>query len=94
MNVAVGTPLSHNGPMAERGLLGLGQAIAERRRALGKTQEDLAHEADMSLRHLQKIEGAQTFPRLPTLFAIAHALGLKPQGLLDEADEVATKRRR
>lgn len=79
--------------MAERGLLGLGQAIADRRRALGKTQEDLAHEADVSLRHLQKIEAAQTFPRLPTLFSIAHALGLKPQRLLDQAEEAPIKRR-
>ena len=66
--------------------LGLGRAIAERRRAAHKTQEDLAYEADLSLRHLQKIEAGQTFPRLQTLFAIGEALEIKPHRLLDRAE--------
>jgi transcriptional regulator with XRE-family HTH domain len=67
-------------------MLWLGRAIAERRRGAQKTQEDLAYEAGLSLRHLQKIEAGQTFPRLQTLFAIGAALEIKPQRLLDRAE--------
>jgi transcriptional regulator with XRE-family HTH domain len=64
----------------------LGRAIADRRRALGITQEGMAHSCDMSLRHLQKIEGGQTNPRLGTLFEIARILKTTAHALLELAD--------
>ena len=70
------------------GMVGLGRAIAERRRAIGKTQEDLAYEAELSLRHLQKIEAGQTYPRLTTLLSVAAVLRTKAQRLLDRCEEI------
>ena len=73
---------------------GFGKAVAERRKAVGKTQEDLAYEADVSLRHLQKIEAGATNPRLGTLLTLARILGVKPQRLLDSAEDLQRPRRR
>jgi transcriptional regulator with XRE-family HTH domain len=66
----------------------LGRAVAARRRAAGKTQEDLAYEADVSLRHLQKIEAGATNPRLGTLFSIANVLEIRAYQILQEAEGV------
>jgi transcriptional regulator with XRE-family HTH domain len=73
---------------------GLGKAVAERRKAVGKTQEDLAYESGVSLRHLQKIEAGGTNPRLGTLLTIARILEIKPQRLLDRAEDLQRPRRR
>jgi transcriptional regulator with XRE-family HTH domain len=58
------------------------------------TQEHVAHEAGVSLRHYQKIEAGQIDVRLSTLFAIAAVLGRRPQQILDRAEELRPARRR
>ena len=63
----------------------VGQAIARRRKAVGLTQEALAHEAGLSLRHLQKIEAGDSNPRLGTLFALAKRLDTTAHALLKAA---------
>jgi transcriptional regulator with XRE-family HTH domain len=85
--VALWPPLRDNLWVARQlePLRALGLAIAEKRRALGKTQEDLAYEAGISLRHLQKIEAGTTNPRLGTLFSIAAELGTTAHVLLKAA---------
>lgn len=58
------------------------------------TQEHVAHEAAISLRHYQRIETGQIDIRLSTLFAIAKVLGRRPQQILDRAEEMRIPRRR
>ena len=68
----------------------LGLAIRERREALQKkaSQEEIAHRAHVTVRHLQKLESGQTNPKLETLLAVAKALKTNLQTLLDRADEL------
>lgn len=44
-----------------------------------KTQEDVAHDARLSVRHYQKIEAGIGDPKLSTLLAVADALGMRLQ---------------
>ena len=63
-------------------------AVAMRRRGMKpeRTQEAIAHEAGVSLRHYQKIEAGLGDPRLSTLLRVAAALDTTLQSLLDKAD--------
>jgi transcriptional regulator with XRE-family HTH domain len=74
----------------------LAQAIRERRESLGAsaTQEEIAHRAHVSVRHLQKIEHGLGVPKLDTLLAVSKALKTNLQSLLDRADELLPKRER
>jgi transcriptional regulator with XRE-family HTH domain len=71
-------------------------AIRERRAALGEkaTQEEIAHKARLTVRHLQKLEQGATNPKLDTLLAVAKALRTNLQSLLDRADELAAGKHR
>lgn len=57
------------------------------------TQEHVAHEAGISLRHYQKIEAGTIDIRLSTLSEIARVLDEKPQRLLDRAESLLTEGR-
>lgn len=72
----------------------LAAAIRERRESLGAkaTQEDIAHKAHLTVRHLQKLEQGATNPKLDTLLALARALRTNLQSLLDRAEELQAKR--
>jgi transcriptional regulator with XRE-family HTH domain len=61
-------------------------AIRRRRQAAHMTQEDLAHEADITARHLHEIEKARTNPTLRSLFNIATALGVKLSAVIEDAE--------
>lgn len=61
-------------------------AIRRRRQAANQTQEDLAHEADITARHLHEIEKARTNPTLRSLFNIATALGVKLSVVMEDAE--------
>jgi transcriptional regulator with XRE-family HTH domain len=61
-------------------------AIRKRRELAKMTQEDLAHEADLTARHLHEIEKARTNPSLRTLFNIATALGVKLGAVIEDAE--------
>lgn len=48
--------------------------VRKRRRELGLTQEQVAHEADMAARHFQKLEEARLNVTLRTIVKVARAL--------------------
>jgi transcriptional regulator with XRE-family HTH domain len=68
----------------------LAKAVSGNRKAAGKTQEDLAYEAGVSVRHLQNLEAGTLNPGYLTLVAIASALVIPVSDLLEGAE---TKRR-
>jgi transcriptional regulator with XRE-family HTH domain len=72
----------------------LGAALRERRGALGRkaTQEEIAHKARVTVRHLQKLEQGSSNPKLDTLLGIAKALRTNLQSLLDRADELQARK--
>jgi len=60
-------------------------AIVQRRRiARGWTQQTLAAEADMSIRHVVAIEQGEVDVKLSTIVALAQAFDVRPAALLDE----------
>jgi transcriptional regulator with XRE-family HTH domain len=61
---------------------------------MGKSQEDVAHPADVSVRHYQKIESGQGDPKISTVLGSADALGVRLQQLLDRVDELQPQRAR
>jgi transcriptional regulator with XRE-family HTH domain len=68
--------------------LAFGQAVRERRLAVGVSQEHLANAAQVERSHMGKIERGEHMPNLVLILRIAAALKIKP-GLL--VDEVAHK---
>jgi transcriptional regulator with XRE-family HTH domain len=61
---------------AETPYLGaLGNRLRELRRSRGLTQGQLADAADLSRRHVERLEAGNRRTRRPTLFRIAEALG-------------------
>lgn len=55
----------------------LGATVAERRRALGLRQEDLADLAEVSHRFVQSLEAGKETVRLDKVVAVLRALGLE-----------------
>jgi transcriptional regulator with XRE-family HTH domain len=51
-----------------------------------KSQEQVAHDAQLSLRHYQKIEAGAGDPRLSTLLRIAGALDARLSEILEEIE--------
>jgi len=58
------------------GQLSLGQAIRDRRRALGLTQQDLADLADVGVRLVHEVERDATSVQLRNLLKLLDVLGL------------------
>jgi transcriptional regulator with XRE-family HTH domain len=68
----------------------VGRAIRTRRKALGRTMQDVAREADLSQPFLSQIERGQALPSMRSLDRIAHALGTSGISLLSgEASDAA-----
>ena len=63
-------------------LAGIGRRIAEIRREVGLTQEQLAEKADISVVHLSNIERGKKWPGLPVLIRIAEALEVATDWIL------------
>ena len=62
-------------------------AIRDRRTRKGLSQEDVAYEAGVSIRHYQKIEaGDSSNPKLENLHGIAAALGIRLSDLIGDAE--------
>ena len=55
----------------------IGRIVAERRKELGITQEELADLTGLSTRAIGQLELAQTSPRLSSLHTVLDALGLE-----------------
>ena len=65
----------------------LGQKIKIIREALGMTQEKLAENAEISLKHLGEIERGRGNPTLSTLVALSKALNVSLSDLTDLGDK-------
>ena len=61
----------------------LAERIRQRRMQKGYSQEHLAESASVSIRTLQRIEGGQTQPQGHTLMALAQALDIAIEELMD-----------
>jgi|HubBroStandDraft_5_1064220.scaffolds.fasta_scaffold18599_3 transcriptional regulator with XRE-family HTH domain len=62
----------------------IGRAILRERRRAGKSQEDLAYEAQMSVRHLRELEQGRANPTVETLCRLAETLGVPVNVLFEE----------
>lgn len=77
------------GTLSRMGYAALGKRVRARRKVVGLTQEQLAGSAGLTAATLGRLElGKLDEPKLPTLDAIAHALGVKTPWLLSEGDAV------
>lgn len=72
----------------------VGRTIRSRREAKGLSQEDVAHEADLSVRHYYQIETGVANPTLKSLYQIAKALDVSVRDLLGEAERSRVGARR
>lgn len=64
----------------------LSAAIRRRRLALGFTQEDIAFQAGLSVRHYQSLESGALNPSYLVLRSVADALAIGISPLITEAD--------
>ncbi|MFA4845605.1 MAG: helix-turn-helix transcriptional regulator [Patescibacteria group bacterium] len=60
----------------------VGRNVRTRRQALGLSQEQLAHDADVTMRYLGAIERGQQNPSLAVLVRVSRALSCGPDDLL------------
>ncbi|MGA3037452.1 MAG: helix-turn-helix transcriptional regulator [Vulcanimicrobiaceae bacterium] len=65
----------------------LASTIRRRRRELGLTQEDVAHEAGLSVRHYQYLESGRFNPTLKTLCQLARVFAEPLDVLLREGKQ-------
>lgn len=59
----------------------LGKRIQKLRKEASLTQEQLAEKVKLSAKYIQFIESGNRVPSLKTVYRVANALGVKPQGL-------------
>lgn len=63
----------------------LGNRIQQFREARGLTQEELASQSGISIKHISVLERSLKIPRLATFLKIAEVLGVTPNDLLTDA---------
>lgn len=66
--------------------------MAERRRALGLTQESLAERLGVSIKYLQRVEAGLENLTLRSIVALANGLELAPGGLLQRPRNAPSRR--
>jgi transcriptional regulator with XRE-family HTH domain len=66
----------------------LGEAIRQKRTALGLSQEELAEASDLHITHIGGLETGVRNPSYATLIRLARALETTPGSLLTLADEL------
>lgn len=69
----------------------LGKSIKHRREELGYSQEFLAEQSGLSPNHISRLECGSKIPRLETLMAIAAALDIGIEKLLDSVSETSSE---
>jgi len=72
-------------PAATAALKRLGDSVVRRRILTGKTQEDVAEAAGISVQFLRRIERGTGNPSYLTLQALSGALGVKMDEMVREA---------
>jgi transcriptional regulator with XRE-family HTH domain len=70
-----------------RHLTALAKAVADARRRAGMTQEDVAFDAGVSVRHFQSLESGEVNPSYLVLLSVSRALKVSLSRLLSAADE-------
>lgn len=60
----------------------VGQNVRKRRQALGLSQEQLAHDAGVTMRYLGAVERGKQNPSLKVLVLVSGALNCTPRELL------------
>ncbi len=58
------------------------KVVRERRKALGLTQEEVAHRAGVSMRYISLIEGCKHYPSLQTIHGLSGSLDMSMSQLL------------
>jgi ribosome-binding protein aMBF1 (putative translation factor) len=69
-----------------KALANLANAIVDARRRAGMTQEDVAFEAGISVRHYQSLEGADLNPSYLVLLSVSRALKISLARLLNAVE--------
>ena len=64
----------------------LGNRIQQFREARGLTQEELAAQAGISIKHISVLERGLKIPRLATFLKIGEVLGVTPNDLLSDGE--------
>lgn len=67
----------------------VGETIRKRRKELGWTQEQLAHEAGVCARNISRIENGERFPTIATLYMLRKALNMEQDPLMVLVMEIA-----
>ncbi|HEV2452207.1 MAG TPA: helix-turn-helix transcriptional regulator [Streptosporangiaceae bacterium] len=67
---------------------GIGDRLAQARADRGLTQDQLAERAGISAKMVSLIERGKRTPGIPTVYALAGALGIEPSRLLDRHDRL------
>jgi transcriptional regulator with XRE-family HTH domain len=65
-----------------------GRGLRQLRTRAGMSQEELAHEADISLRYIGQIERGYQRPTSDVILALAAALGVEGEDLMRAAREL------
>jgi transcriptional regulator with XRE-family HTH domain len=69
----------------------IGKILQRHREHIGKNQSEVAEVAGLTQSAYSRIESGQSPLTLPHLHAISYALGIKPDEVLKEADQIAGK---
>lgn len=65
-----------------------GMALRKQRLSQGRTQEALAHDAELDRTYISLLELGQRSPTLDTVFELCKALKLKPSEILLHTEEI------
>jgi transcriptional regulator with XRE-family HTH domain len=89
--------LPENGQMSQAGyaqyVMKVASAIRQARQGLGLTQEQAAHQAEVSVRWYAQLESGKLNPTLELLFKVSGAFEMMPAMLLALAEELPKKRK-
>jgi transcriptional regulator with XRE-family HTH domain len=66
-----------------------GLALQNARRAIGVSQEELAHRSNLQVSYISRIERGLQAPSLEAIASLAAAVGTKPHLLVKAAEEEA-----
>ncbi|MNT50409.1 transcriptional repressor DicA [compost metagenome] len=70
--------------------LAFGMALRQKRKELGYTQEQLAHEADVQRNYVSLIERGINQPTITVIFKLATALRCSPSSLISDVERIAS----
>lgn len=67
--------------------LAFGKVLRQRRKEIGLTQEQLAHDADVQRNYVSLIERGVHHPTIAVVFKLAHALHCPPSVLISDLEK-------